>query len=226
MASNGYKPRRIPVNVTDSGRCLNGLLKTRNLVEGGILAAPIALLVWFCFKPDSMTLKIQVMTVSVGLPFALGVVGIPPYSLLEFIAMLLNFKKTKHYAKYNPRLKWETTPDFLAHPLEEPLFSQLVNSIDLLLNRETKKEDTINENIINPTHDEHFIEDEELLYEQGLTPDELKTPAQRKAETKVRKREAKEEKRLAKQQMRAAKAEAKANLDNAPDSIKRGRGIK
>ena len=37
--SSGYRARRIPVNVTDSGRCFNGLFRTRNVIEGLILAA-------------------------------------------------------------------------------------------------------------------------------------------------------------------------------------------
>lgn len=203
--AQGYRARRIPVNVTDSGRCFNGLFRTRNLIEGLLLAAIPGLLVWNLFNPESLTLKIQVMTVTVGLPLIAGIFGIPPYSLVEFIILLVRYQKCKHYAKYNPRLKWETTPEYLFHDLEEPFVKQIMNAIDLLMNKDPDSKNDIDTNITNPTHNEQFIEDESYLAEHNLIPDELKTPAQRRAEAKARKKAEREERRKQREEMRKAR---------------------
>lgn len=190
--AQGYRVRRIPVNVTDSGRCFNGLFRTRNLVEGMMLAAFPAVLGWFFFNPNELTTKIQVMVVIVGLPLGAGILGVPPYSLVEFITLFFRYRKGKHYAKYNPRLKWETTPEYLFHPLEEPIGKQIMNAIDLLLNKDPSQKNDIDTNITNPTHNEQFIEDESYLIENDLIPDELKTASQRRAEARARKKAEKE----------------------------------
>lgn len=91
--SSGYRARRIPVNVTDSGRCFNGLFRTRNVIEGLILAAGPALLVGFFFNPAELTLKIQVLTVAAGLPLVAGVFGVPPYSLVNSYPFLFAIRR-------------------------------------------------------------------------------------------------------------------------------------
>lgn len=203
--AQGYKVRRIPVNVTDSGRCFNGLFRTRNLIEGLVLAAIPAILCWAFFHPQQLTLKIQVMTVVAGLPLVAGVFGVPPYSLVEFIVLFTRYTKGKHYAKYNPRLKWETTPEFLFHPLEEPFTKQIMNAFDLLMNKDPKEQNDVDTNITNPTHNEQFIEDESYLLEHDLIPDELKSASQRRAEAKARKRAEKERKKKEREELRAQK---------------------
>ena len=57
--SSGYRARRIPVNVTDSGRCFNGLFRTRNVIEGLILAAGQHCWLVFFFNPAELTLKFR-----------------------------------------------------------------------------------------------------------------------------------------------------------------------
>lgn len=213
--AQGYRARRIPVNVTDSGRCFNGLFRTRNLIEGLVLAAVPGLLVWNLFNPDAITLKIQVTTVVVGIPLIAGVFGVPPYSLVEFITLFAKYQKGKHYAKYNPRLKWETTPDFLFHGLEEPFAKQIMNAIDLLMNKDPESKNDIDTNITNPTHNEQFIEDEDYLLEHDLIPDELKTPAQRRAEAKARKKAEKEQRKKEREARKeAAKRHRKGKGDD------------
>ena len=85
------------------------------------------------------------------------------------------------------------------------------------MNRDSKKEETIDRNITNPTHDERFIEDADLLRELGQTPDDLKTPSQLRAEAKAKKKEAKE----------AAKAANGKNVRNGVVGVreKRKRGV-
>lgn len=207
--AQGYKVRRIPVNVTDSGRCFNGLFRTRNLIEGLILAAIPAVLVWLFFHPAQLTFKIQVLTVSAGIPLVAGIFGVPPYSLVEFIVLFSRYSKGKHYAKYNPRLKWETTPEFLFHPLEEPFVKQIMNAIDLIMNKDPKEQNEVDTNITNPTHNEQFIEDESYLIEHDLIPDELKSASQRRAEKKAQKKAEKERKRQEREALRAQKKQSK-----------------
>lgn len=206
--ADGYRIRKIPVNVTDSGRCFNGLFRTRNLIEGLVLAAIPALLLGLFFHPETVTTKIQVMSVVCGLPLAGGILGVPPYSLVEFIKLFTSFRKGKHYAKYNPRLKWESKPEFLFHGMEEPFVKQLMNALDLLFNK-TPDDDVIDRNITNPTHNEQFVEDKEFLIEHELVPDELKTPAQKRADEKARKRAKKEAERKARQEAKEAKRNGK-----------------
>lgn len=207
--ADGYRIRKIPVNVTDSGRCFNGLLRTRNLVEGLVLAGIPALFLGLFFHPESFTTKIQVMSVVCGLPLAGGILGVPPYSLVEFIRLFTGFRKSKHYSKYNPRLKWENKPEFLFHGMEEPFVKQLMNALDLLFNKTPDDEEAIDRNITNPTHNEQFLEDERFLIEHQLMPEELKTPAQKRAEEKARKKAEKEAKRNAKKEAKEAKRNGK-----------------
>lgn len=209
--AQGYRVRYIPVNVTDSGRCFNGLFRTRNLIEGVAMASIPFLLLWNFFNPEEITTKIQVMTVCVGIPLIGGIFGIPPYSLLEFLFLLIRYQKHKHYAKYNPRLKWETTPEYLYHDLEEPFTKQIMNAIDLLMNKDPNTQNDIDTNITNPTHNEQFIEDEEYLAEHNLIPDELKTASQRRAEAKARKKAEREERRKKRENARLARRHKSKN---------------
>lgn len=209
--AQGYRARYIPVNVTDSGRCFNGLFRTRNLIEGLVLASIPFILLWNFFNPEETTLKIQVMTVCVGFPLVGGIFGVPPYSLAEFLFLLIRYQRNKHYAKYNPRLKWENTPEYLFHDLEEPFTKQLMNAIDLLMNKDPSTKHDIDTNITNPTHNEQFIEDEGYLAEHNLIPDELKTPAQRRADAKARKKAEKEARKKARQEKRQKKYENSSN---------------
>lgn len=209
--AEGYRPRQIPVNVTDSGRCFNGLFRTRNLIEGIILGGIPALLMIFFFNPESMQTKIQVMSVVCGLPLAAGILGVPPYSLVEFLTLFIRFRNEKHYAKFNPRLKWENKPEFLFHGIEEPFLKQLMNSFDLMFNKGlADDENPIDRNITNPTHQELFADDAKYLRENELVPDELKTASQRRADAKARKRAQKAARREMKKEAKEAKKRGKA----------------
>ena len=210
-----YVERRIPMNVTDSGRCFNGLFRTRILIEGLCMAAPIGLILFFAVHPESYITKIQIIGFGAGAPLVLGIFGIPPYSLFEFVGMFMSFRKNRHYAKYNPRMKWETTPDFLVHPIEEPFLKQIMNALDTVFNRTHEEEEDIDSNILNPTHNEQFIDDEEYLRENDLIPDELKTPAQLRTEARARKAAEKEARKQAKieekEKKKKMREEAKVN---------------
>lgn len=206
MAQN-YIPRRIPENVTDSGKIL-GFINVKNLIESIIAMAVIGIPIYLLTGSLGMIDRaraVGIPTIGVGILFILG---IPPYSIGEYCTMIFKFMKTKHYAKYNPRLKWETTPDYLVHPIGVSPISELKNVFDILLNADTKDKPVVDTNITNPTHNEQFIEDEEYLEENGLTPDDLKTPRQKRAEERARKRA---EKERAREEAKAKKDQAKAD---------------
>lgn len=176
--------RYIPMNVVDSGRTFNGLIKTRNLVEACILASPVFLILFFSIPNDDMMLKVQIMSVCVSIPFMAGIIGIPPYSLVEAIQLFIKFRKNSHFALYNPKLKMETVPDFLVHATSIPLFTQLKTSFDMLFgDTSEKKKEEAALTIANCTNEIHYKDSE--------SESEWRKE-QRKAEKEVRKKEKKE----------------------------------
>ena len=206
--------RPIPMNVVDSGRCLNGLVKTRNLIEACILVSPVFLILYLAIPSDNITLKIQIMSVLVGGPFILGVIGIPPYSLFEFISLIVKFRKTNHFALYNPRLKMKTTPDFLVHATDLPLFTQLKNSFDMLFgdSTEEKREEAML-TIANCTNEIHYKDDEsESEWRKN----------QKKAEANARKQAKRDKKAAAKAARKLQKQNAKEQKRQAKHIKKRG----
>lgn len=125
-----YAVRVIPDNATDTGKVLNGLFKKRNLIEAAILAAPIALFLWYVIPAEGYEIRLRNTVFGAIIFGGVGVIGIPPYSLFEYVGMMLHFRKSKHYAKFNPRLKWEKKPEFLVAPAYGSLsqyFSNLFN---------------------------------------------------------------------------------------------------
>lgn len=194
--------RYIPMNVVDSGRTFNGLVKTRNLVEACILATPVFLILFFSISNDDMMLKVQLMSVLVGIPFIAGIIGIPPYSLMEAIQLFVKFRKNSHFALYNPKLKMETVPDFLVHATNVPLFTQLKTSFDMMFGdtTEKKKEDAAL-TIANCTNEIHYKDSE--------SESEWRKE-QRKAEKEARKKEKREQKEA----KRKWKAEKKRGIQD------------
>lgn len=206
MKYEEYPIRRyIPMNVVDSGRTLNGLVKTRNLVEACVLAAPFFLILFFLIPNNNMMLKIQIMSVCVGIPFIAGLIGIPPYSLVEAIQLFVKFRKNSHFALYNPKLKMETVPDFLVHATNIPLFTQLKTSFDMLFGdtSEQKKEEAIL-TIANCTNEIHYKDSE--------SESEWRKE-QRKAEKEARKKE-KKERQAVKKKWKAEKKNPRRGGDN------------
>lgn len=183
----------IPKNATDTGRALNGLVKTRNLIEACIIALPVLALLYFLPIENFMT-KLQCMIFLGGIPFAIGVYGVPPYSLLEYLNMYVRFRNTKHYAKYNARLKWEITPDYLVHGIYETPYDRLMKMVDAFRNRNNEQASEISDEIENPHHVEFFRDDEGVVE----LPDSLKSKSQLKAEARERRRLEKEARKRAK----------------------------
>lgn len=203
--NNEYiKPRMIPDNVTDSGRILNGLVKTRNLIEGMIIAAPLVWIVVKFIHIQDPVYKALAIILAGGFPIFISLI-LPTYSPFELLWIVLHYQRTKHYAKYNPRLKWEKIPDYLIQRPRLDPFEAIRDLSDKLAKSSSNKEAEINENITNPTHDERFIEDRKYLEEKDLVPDELKSSAQLKEERRQRRKKEKEIRAEQNRQIREAK---------------------
>lgn len=188
---NYIKPRMIPDNVTDSGKILNGLVRTRNLIEGMIIAAPIVWIVLKFFHFNDPVYKVLALILAAGIPIFISLV-LPTYSPFELLLIVLHYQRTKHYAKYNSRLKWEKMPDYLIQNSRLDPIEAIRDLIERMLKERSSNEAIINENITNPTHDERFIEDRAYLEDRDLVPDELKSSAQLKAEKRERRKREKE----------------------------------
>ena len=200
---NYIKPRMIPDNVTDSGRILNGLVRTRNLIEGMVIAAPLVWLVLKFFHFNDPVYKVLAVILAAGFPIFISLV-LPTYSPFELLWIVLQYQRTKHYAKYNPRLKWEKMPDYLIQSRLDPI-EAIRDFGERMIKERASREAIINENITNPTHDERFIEDRKYLEDRDLVPDELKSSAQLKAEKRERKKQEKELRAEQNRQIREAK---------------------
>lgn len=85
--SSGDVPQQtriIPENFVDTGRCFNGLFRTRNLIEGAVMASPVAYVTTHLELP--MNQKIVVTAVVAGGLLLFGATGINGDSVVEFFA--------------------------------------------------------------------------------------------------------------------------------------------
>ena len=93
----------IPENFADTGRCFNGMFRTRNLVEGAILAAPIAYGVSKVNLP--LNQKAVLMTLTAGLVFFGCLTGINGDSVSEFFFHIIGYIKKKRIARLSDQRK-------------------------------------------------------------------------------------------------------------------------
>lgn len=106
----------IPINFVDTGKCFNGLFRKRNFVEAIIVTAPIFL--FFVYTLNFMNFEnfqMKLMTIIFTcLPtFLFFVIGINNESVFEFCTHLILFYRNRRVIKYNPRVKYEVSPNFL-----------------------------------------------------------------------------------------------------------------
>lgn len=172
------KPRFVPQNATDTGKTLAGLVRTRNLIEACAISAPIGIILFFGIPKSVLgyeitgNIKIMIMTFVIGAIFLLFIYGVPPYSRLEYMMLRILFKKKKHYAKYNPRLKWEKRPEYLIDKdANSPMTKFAIAMSNLLLGNtkfETLEEDkSIAEGIRKNTFNERFRDDPDTAAEKA-----------------------------------------------------------
>lgn len=199
----------IPENFVDTGRCFNGMFRTRNLAEGVIFAAlPAYLLV-----NSSLTIerKIIVTVVVVGIIMFLFITGINGDSFLEFIYHLFSYRGKKRVAKYNPRVKQEASPGYLTGNVNELPRDKIIRLYNEFINRkDDSSEEAVSRDIYDPMYQEFFEDD--LGYVE--TPEDLKSKKQRRQEAREKKRLEKEARAKEKAARKAASKEmAKKNKE-------------
>lgn len=176
----------VPENFVDTGRCLNGMFRTRNLIEGLILAIPIAHFVIQSSLP--MNQKIVFTAVAAGSILLFFITGLNGDSVTEFILNVISYNKKKRVAKYNPRVKSEATPGYLTKEQEELPRDKILRIFSDMNKKSDDDEDAVSRDIYDPMYQEFFTDD--LGYIE--TPDDLKSKSELRHEAQKRKRKEKE----------------------------------
>lgn len=173
----------IPSNFGDTGRCINGLFRTRNLIEAVILALPALILITNA-EGINIDQKIILIILIAGSLFAIGVHGIAGDSLTEYLQNIFIFLRAKRVAKYNPRIKFEATPGYLTKELSELPRDKILRLIGNITKKINESEEAVSEDIYNPAYIEFFDDDIDVVE----MPDDLKDRRQLKRERKERKK--------------------------------------
>lgn len=190
----------IPENFVDTGRCFNGMFRTRNLIEGAAFAAPFAYLITHLDLVINQ--KIVLTVVIAGSILALCVIGINGDSVVEFFTHLFTYNGKKRVAKYNPRVKTEATPGYLTKENRELPRDKILRVIGEINKRGAGSEEAVSRDIYDPMYREFFADD--LGYVE--VPDDLKTKKELRQEARERKHLAAEEARSAKRKVKEAAA--------------------
>lgn len=206
----------IPENFVDTGRCFNGMFRTRNLVEGVAFAAlPAYLLV---NSPLSLERKIIVTVVVVGIIMVLFINGINGDSFLEFVYHMFVYRGKKRVAKYNPRVKKEATPGYLTENKFELPRDKIIRLYNEFINKNNgEDEEAVSRDIYDPMYKEFFEDD--LGYVD--TPDDLKTKKELRKEAKERKRQRKEALAREKQERKEADRKQAKETKEELETLKR-----
>lgn len=180
----------IPENFADTGRCFSGAIRTRNLIEGVIFAAPIAYVTTHMGLPMQQSITVTVMTA--GIVLALCVVGVNGDSVTEFLINFAIFIKNKRRAKYNPRIKMEAKPGYLTKDAYELPRDKIIRIYNELMQGYDSED--VSSDIYSPIYKEFFRDD----LGQIDTPYDLMTRKERRAIDKQKKKAAREAKKAAK----------------------------
>lgn len=173
----------IPENFVDTGRCFNGMFKTRNLLEAILFDAGPA---YLCLNANLPFEQKTVLTILVaGSIAAFMLAGINGESVLEFIGHGWTYRKNKRVAKYNPRVKSEAKPGYLVNEKTELPRDKVIKLIAAFKRDKTDSEEAVSRDIYDPVYQEFFADD--LGYVE--TPDDLKTKKELRAEARARKKE-------------------------------------
>lgn len=185
----------IPENFIDTGRCFNGMFRTRNLLEGIVLAGPIAYLLAHTNLETNQ--KIILIAIIAGGLFLGCINGINGDSLFEFIIHAFNYKEKKRVAKYNSRVKFEASPQYLTKNDKEVPRDKIMRVVE---NFNIEEED-ISRDVYDPIKKEVFEDDLDVLEK----PDDLKSKKELRKEAKIRKTEEKNRKKAEKEKIKANK---------------------
>lgn len=95
----------IPKNFIDESRSLKGMVRTRYLIEGIIMCAPAALLVFCLTAGKPITVRIPAIIFSAGPLCALGCVGIDGDTCSTFIKNAVLWIKNRKIMLYNGKAR-------------------------------------------------------------------------------------------------------------------------
>lgn len=211
----------IPKNSFDTGYVFGGAFKTKNFIEGVVVAIPflgIFIYGWTQLGWDVESTVAYAAIVCAGVFVAVSH-GVGDDSFFEFLAHVIHFRKSRRISKYNPRIKTELEPDYLMKengmlPKEklkeawENFKKKVLGGGDGPISADITADDL-----------QIYYDDDEDFVEK---PDELKTKAELKAEAKQR---AKEEKEfinsLPRNQRRAARAALRQKHKEEAEAKKR-----
>lgn len=211
MAREETEPNvyNIPKNAFDTGYVFGGLFRTRNFVEGIIVALPflgIFAYGWTKLGWDILSTVAYCVILCAG-AFMATVIGVDGDSLFEFIARVIRFRKNRRISKYNPRIKTELEPDYLIHDDKLLPREKLKRAYESIKGKVVGGEENAISADINSDNLHIYYDDDENFIEK---PEELKTQAELKAEAKQRAKEEKEYiKSLPRSEHKAAKAALK-----------------
>ena len=186
--------RFIPHNHFDGQAIAGVMIKTRNLVEGIILAAIPFGLTFYFGKPLRFADKLTIACIIAMPLFMLSVQGINGDSLTVFIKSWIRYLKRKRILFYNPRVKTEATPLIFEKQTSQQVLPrerilELVNKIKI--QQKAKQQAKQKRSLLTYTDDGPvFFEDDIGVL---AMPDEYKTAKEIKAEKKKAKKRRKQE---------------------------------
>lgn len=200
MRESEIKTYLIPSNFIDESRVLNGMIRTKYLIEAIILFAVVFFPLWFLIPPD-LEEKLGI-TVGCALPLAMiALLGINGDALSTFVKSAYRWRKNKQVMLYN-----DSARTFAARPVDMMMAETnasevIINSLANWRSRRAERDADVQlvENV-----DFVFKEDDEYRL---LTPEERakKSRAFRKAQKQAEKMRRRREKELAKQAKKASK---------------------
>lgn len=103
----------IPQNYKGITNFLSFTFKTRNLIEGFILGAILAIIAGSIVVYYDYGFSVRVITYSIigfGIGAIIGVIGLNGESISEFIVHLFRYLRKRRITYYNPRVKTEARP--------------------------------------------------------------------------------------------------------------------
>lgn len=187
----GLIPCYLPENVVATGR-IAGMFRTRNFVEGAVVAVPLIILIYQLGLP--LDVMISVMVILAGSVMALAINGINGDSFSEFLIAYVKYQQRKRVAKYNPRIKKEAFPGYLTKARPELPRDKLIKMYEKYFKTANTGEEDVSRDIYDPMYIEFFEDD---IGHMPL-PDDLKTKKELKQEAKERKKAEKAKKKAQK----------------------------
>lgn len=201
----------IPRNFGDTGRCMNGQFRTRNLIEALVMALPP----FWAFLQSSMSIDTKIVWICFvcGPLFGFGIVGIAGDSITEYLINICHFLHSKRVSKYNPRIKLEATPGYLTKEMSELPRDKIMRFAASISKQLSESEEAISADIYDPAYSEFFADDVGIIEK----PDDLKSKRELRMEKRERKYIQKIRKKARKKTIHDLKAVAAAK--NVPFDI-------